>query len=74
MARQVTTSASVDHHRRSPGSLGFIIFFPILWMILTSFKTELDAFATPPKFLFFDWTTENYGDRAGARRTISALR
>jgi sorbitol/mannitol transport system permease protein len=39
----------------------FIIFFPILWMILTSFKTELDAFASPPKFLFFDWTTENYG-------------
>lgn len=40
---------------------GFLIFFPILWMFLTSFKTELDAFATPPLFLFFDWTTENYG-------------
>lgn len=39
---------------------GFMIFFPILWMFLTSFKTELDAFATPPLFLFFDWTTENY--------------
>ena len=39
----------------------FVIFFPILWMILTSFKTELEAFSTPPKFLFFDWTTENYG-------------
>ena len=32
---------------------GFLIFFPILWMMLTSFKTELDAFATPPSFLFF---------------------
>jgi len=41
--------------------LGFVIFFPILWTILTSFKTEADAFASPPKFLFFDWTTENYG-------------
>ena len=40
---------------------GFVIFFPILWMVLASFKTELDAFATPPLFLFFDWTTENYG-------------
>jgi polyol transport system permease protein len=40
---------------------GLLIFFPILWMVLTSFKTELDAFATPPKFLFFEWTTENYG-------------
>jgi sorbitol/mannitol transport system permease protein len=40
--------------------VGFVIFFPILWMVLTSFKTELDAFAIPPSFLFFHWTTENY--------------
>src|SRR5438552_16422449 len=39
---------------------GFLIFFPILWMMLTSFKTELEAFAIPPSFLFFHWTTENY--------------
>ncbi|MGY0574924.1 carbohydrate ABC transporter permease [Bradyrhizobium sp. RDM12] len=39
---------------------GFLIFFPILWMVLTSFKTELEAFAIPPSFLFFHWTTENY--------------
>ena len=38
----------------------FLIFFPILWMVLTSFKTEADAVATPPKFLFFHWTLENY--------------
>ena len=42
-------------------TVGFVIFFPILWMVMTSFKTELDAFASPPKFLFFEWTTENYG-------------
>jgi len=41
--------------------VGFIIFFPILWMVLTSFKTELEAFSTPPRFLFFDWTLENFG-------------
>jgi sorbitol/mannitol transport system permease protein len=41
--------------------VGFVVFFPILWMILTSFKTELEAFSTPPKFLFFDWTFENFG-------------
>jgi sorbitol/mannitol transport system permease protein len=41
--------------------VGLVIFFPILWMILTSFKTELEAFSTPPKFLFFDWTIENFG-------------
>jgi len=26
-----------------------LIFFPIFWMVLTSLKTELDAFATPPQ-------------------------
>lgn len=41
-------------------AVGFAIFFPVLWMVLTSFKTELEAFATPPVFLFFHWTTENY--------------
>ena len=41
-------------------TVGLTIFFPILWTILTSFKTEGDAIAFPPKFLFFDWTFENY--------------
>jgi len=40
--------------------VGLLIFFPILWMVLASFKTELEAFAVPPSFLFFDWTLENY--------------
>jgi sorbitol/mannitol transport system permease protein len=52
--RKVVTTASA-------WLFGLLIFFPILWMVITSFKTELDAFATPPKFLFFEWTTENYG-------------
>ena len=41
-------------------SIGFVIFFPILWTILTSFKTEAQAINDPPLFLFFDWTLENY--------------
>ena len=53
---------------------GFLIFFPILWMVLASFKTELDAFSIPPSFLFFHWTTENYAtarpsDRYSGRLT-----
>lgn len=32
--------------------LALIIFFPILWMVLTSFKTEGDAFAYPPTLIF----------------------
>ncbi|MEK9554826.1 MAG: carbohydrate ABC transporter permease [Gammaproteobacteria bacterium] len=41
-------------------SLGLLIFFPILWTILTSFKTEGQAIADPPLFFMFDWTLENY--------------
>ena len=36
-----------------------LIFFPIFWMFLTSFKTEIEAVATPPQ-LFFAPTLENY--------------
>jgi sorbitol/mannitol transport system permease protein len=43
-------------------AVAFIIFFPILWTILTSFKSELDAISMPPKFLFFNWTLENYAE------------
>src|SRR5215475_5576808 len=59
MAREVTTQRKVI---ATAGAwlAGFLIFFPILWMVLASFKTELEAFATPPSFLFFHWTTENY--------------
>lgn len=42
--------------------VAFIIFFPILWTVLTSFKSELDAISMPPKFLFFNWTLENYAE------------
>ena len=36
-----------------------LIFFPIFWMVLTSFKTEINAVQTPPS-LFFVPTLENY--------------
>ena len=38
---------------------GILMFFPIFWMALTSFKTELEAIAVPPT-LIFDPTLENY--------------
>ena len=40
--------------------IGLIIFFPIFWTILTSFKTEAQAINDPPLFFTFDWTFENY--------------
>lgn len=36
-----------------------LMFFPIFWMILTSFKTELQAISIPPLF-FFSPTIDNY--------------
>ena len=59
MARKVT-SRRIMVSTIAAWFFGFLIFLPILWMVLTSFKTELDAFAMPPKFLLFHWTTENY--------------
>ena len=39
--------------------IALVVFFPILWMFLTSFKTEQIAFSVPPK-LFFRPTFENW--------------
>ncbi|MFC7091467.1 carbohydrate ABC transporter permease [Halomonas salifodinae] len=39
-------------------TITFVIFFPILWMVLTGFKTEAQAIATPT--LFFTPTLESY--------------
>lgn len=61
MARKVTTQRKVVMTAIA-WSLGILIFFPILWTFLTSFKSEADAIASPPQFLFFHWTTENYSE------------
>ena len=36
------------------------MFFPVLWIILTSFKPHLDAIASSPVFFDFDWTLGAY--------------
>ncbi len=59
MARTVTSKRKVVNTAVAWG-IGLLIFFPVLWTILTSFKTESQAIADPPVFLFFDWTLENY--------------
>ena len=59
MARAVTTQRKAINTAAAWG-IGLLIFFPILWTILTSFKTEAQAINDPPIFLFFDWTLENY--------------
>jgi len=59
MARAVSTHRKALNTALAWG-VGLLIFFPILWTILTSFKTEAEAIANPPIFLGFDWTLENY--------------
>ena len=44
------------------GTLGFLMFFPVLWIVILSFKTEGDAIKAPLEILFnTGWTTESFG-------------
>jgi len=72
MARSVTPQRKMINTAIA-WAVGSVIFFPILWTILTSFKSEADAIAFPPKILFFDWTLENYSvvqDRSNYMRFL----
>ncbi|MGR3705134.1 carbohydrate ABC transporter permease [Sulfitobacter sp.] len=59
MARAITTQKKIMWTVLSWG-IGLLIFFPIMWTFLTSFKTEATAISDPPVWFFFDWTLENY--------------
>ncbi|MFK7995814.1 MAG: carbohydrate ABC transporter permease [Granulosicoccus sp.] len=59
MARAITNNRKIIN-TVAAWCVGLLIFFPILWTILTSFKSEAQAIASPPIFLGFDWTLENY--------------
>ncbi len=60
MARAVTNNRKLIN-TSAAWTIGLLMFFPILWTILTSFKTEAQAINDPPIFFLFDWTLENYG-------------
>ncbi|WP_319518395.1 carbohydrate ABC transporter permease [uncultured Martelella sp.] len=59
MARRVSTQKKLAFTLLA-WVVALLIFFPILWTVLTSFKTEGEAVSSPPSFLFFQWTLENY--------------
>ena len=59
MARSVNTQRKALNTAVA-WAIGLLIFFPILWTILTSFKTEGQAISDPPVLFMFDWTLENY--------------
>ncbi|MDI9929322.1 carbohydrate ABC transporter permease [Rhodococcus sp. IEGM 1354] len=65
---KTTTSAPIKRKSKwGPGSIwsfvawvaGIAFFFPVLWMVLTGFKQEADAYSDPPK-LFFTPTLDQY--------------
>ena len=59
MARSVTPRRKLLY-TAAAWSVALLIFFPVLWTILTSFKTEASAVASPPELFSADWTLENY--------------
>ena len=61
MARAVTPQRKL-FFTLAAWSVALLIFFPVLWTILTSFKTEASAVASPPQLFSADWTVQNYSD------------
>ena len=61
MARAVTPQRKL-FFTVAAWSVALLIFFPVLWTILTSFKTEASAVASPPQLFSADWTVQNYSD------------
>ncbi|MGH3386705.1 MAG: carbohydrate ABC transporter permease [Nocardioidaceae bacterium] len=67
MATAVGTAPQLRHRRRPGGTvatiatwvIGFLFFFPVLWMVVTAFKQEVDASTDTPK-IFFAPTLEQF--------------
>ena len=60
MARAVSTKTKALNTAIA-GTLGFLMFFPILWILILAFKTEQDAIRAPLEVLFGSgWTVESF--------------
>jgi len=60
MARAASTKTKLINTAIA-GTLAFMMFFPILWIIIVSLKTENDAIKAPLEILFnTPWTTESF--------------
>ena len=60
MARAVSPRNKL-FNTATAGALGFFMFFPILWILILSFKTEEDAIRAPLEILFGSgWTMDSY--------------
>jgi sorbitol/mannitol transport system permease protein len=61
MARAVSTQRKALNTAIA-WAIALLIAFPIIWTVLTSFKPEPQAVASPPIWFGFDWTLKNYYD------------
>ncbi len=60
MARAVSNRTKILN-TATAGTLGFLLFFPILWIVILSFKTEENAIRAPLEILFGSgWTMESF--------------
>ncbi|MBC8158856.1 MAG: carbohydrate ABC transporter permease [Alphaproteobacteria bacterium] len=60
MARAVSNKTKLINTAVA-GTLGFLIFFPIFWIVVLSLKTEENAIRAPLEILFNSgWTTESF--------------
>ena len=59
MAKQKSTQKRIAYSILA-WVIALILFFPILWTVITSLKSEGDAIAFPPVFLNFHWTLASY--------------
>jgi len=59
MARQSTFTPAYVVRTVAAWAVALVLFFPLGWLLLTAFKTELQAIAVPPLFVF-EPTLENF--------------
>jgi len=60
MARAVSTGQK-SLNTAIAGTLGFVMFFPVLWILILSFKTEENAIRAPLEVLFGSgWTLDSF--------------
>ena len=60
MARAVSNRSKLINTAVA-GTLGFLMFFPILWILILAFKTEEDAIRAPLEILFNSgWTMDSF--------------
>jgi sorbitol/mannitol transport system permease protein len=59
MAHRAPVSSALVIRTVTAWTVTLVIFFPLAWLVLTAFKTELQAISVPP-LLFFTPTLENF--------------